>query len=171
MDRLTGIDQEALEIQRAEQVAAAATEDTDLPPEARRDRAEVIAGSILKRDDDIVWAGVPMRVVGPARDEDFLIGRYDPWCGNMLLPVNWQDISDRAPADPNDTSSLPIFPEEQLQARIAASAAKKAHKEPAHKVEHDQHAALRALIQRLPHKEQKHAREVFKQHGLLGKDD
>lgn len=170
MDRLTGIDQEALEIMRAQQVADAATQDTDLPPEERRDRPEVITGSILKRDDDIIWCGLPLRVVGPARDADYLIGRYDPWFGEMAFPVSWQEISDRAPADPNDTSTVPIFPvEEELQARTLMAASKKVKGSDLD--ERARERRLRKLVQSLPKKDAKKVERILIKKGLLRREN
>lgn len=113
MDRLT-LSPEALAFvseQRAANHAAATTEDTDLDPADRRDRAEVLgAGCRVQRDDDVLYSEFPLRVIGPARGQGWFFALLEvPW-GFTTTPLEGQYITDRAPADPED-EPLPIFVE------------------------------------------------------------
>lgn len=118
MDRIPDIDQERVDYWRAWNHDQAAVEgvDADLPPEERRDREEVIAGSFLKRDDDITIQGsIIVRVVGPARGATCVLTYYPPWFGDDAMAIdipNKTDITDRAPFDPEE-EPMPVFPPEE----------------------------------------------------------
>jgi hypothetical protein len=80
-------------------------------------------------------------------------------------------VTDRA--GPNG-QTMPIIDPVQAEARTAAKAAAANPKQAAHaeKVERRElKQLLKDAIARLPHAEQKHAREVLRAHGVLGKDD
>ena len=77
-------------------------------------------------------------------------------------------VTDRA--GPNG-ETMPIF-NPPVQARGAAAPAVAPSSTPApHKHRRDIKEALRDAIKRMPHDQQKHAREVLRTKGVLGKDD
>lgn len=116
MERIPNIDQERVDYWRQYNVDGAAVrhEDDDLPPEERRDRADVLPGSVLKRDDDVIIAEViPMRVIGPARGGNVIFGYYPDWFGDDAIGFEITPttiITDRAPFD-TEEDPMPIFPE------------------------------------------------------------
>lgn len=126
----------------------------------------IVDGSNLKLGDhlqiDNSWEGV---VVGP---EAGTVSFYVPaW--PLLFPVDLFDyITDRA--GPNG-ETMPVT-DPAPQARGAAAAAPAATPDKHHKP-HRRHIkeVLREAIKRLPHDQQKNAREVMVRAGVLGKDD
>lgn len=138
MERYTDIDQSRVEYWRAEMVTASPAEDGDLDPLDRRMRADVClyehvegeydpgAGegtlkvtwlpTALKRDDDLILFDVcPVRVIGPARGRTEFMAYCPAWFGDQPVPFQLAYITDRAPADPNETP-MPIVPAVQLAA-------------------------------------------------------
>jgi hypothetical protein len=116
MERMQGLDEARIaEIAQQQLDGALAGEDNDLDPGARRDREEVVAGSNLKRGDDIMIIDVfPLRVIGPARGATSITGFYPDWFGNEPMYLALEPpvyVTDRAPLDPNETP-MPVFPEE-----------------------------------------------------------
>lgn len=69
--------------------------------------------SALKVGDDVLCGGfVPVRVAGPARGRSLFSGYYEPWFGSeMLVPIDVQYVSDRAPLDSSETA-MPVIPVE-----------------------------------------------------------
>lgn len=71
----------------------------------------------VKRGDDIICAGMPMRVLGPAGGRTYFFGFYAAWFGEERLPIDAAYITERAPVDPGDLPDMPITeepePEEQ----------------------------------------------------------
>ena len=140
----------------------------------------VVPGSNLVVDDHIeVDHAWKIAIIGPGQD-----GSIDclmlEW-GDMVLRNFdlFEYISDRAGPD---AQTMPVTdPEPELQARQSARSATEGGQNPKHaaKAERKEERAhrrdlkevLREAIQRLPHKEQKHAREVLRTKGVLGKDD
>ena len=116
MERLDAeIDQARVAYWREVNKTAAETEDTDLPLQDRRNRNDVLAGSNLKRDDDVlILDQIPLRVVGPGRGRKVIIGYYPPLFGDeaQSFEIEPGDLTDRAPADPLEPP-LPIWPEEE----------------------------------------------------------
>lgn len=114
MDRLDAdVDQERIEYWRQYNLEASVTQDQTIPPEDRRDRAEVQVGSNIKRDDDVLILDcIPLRVVGPGEGRKIVLGYYPPWFGDEAIgfELNPGDLTDRAPADPEEPP-LPIWPE------------------------------------------------------------
>jgi hypothetical protein len=118
--------------------------------------AEQFAGVVLGGEGGAVWFCIP--------DAD-----------NVIMPINLIDvITDRA--GPNG-QTMPVFDEVQAQARMAKAAA--ANPKEAARAEHREERAhrrelkevLREAIAKLPHDQQKHARQVLRAKGVLGKDD
>jgi hypothetical protein len=74
---------------------------------------EIIKGawrpSHLKRDDDVICGGIPLRVVGPARDRGFFLGLYPPWFGDSVMACEALSITDRAPANAGEPP-MPVIP-------------------------------------------------------------
>ncbi len=146
MDRLS-IDQERIDELRTEAT-------TSYPG-----KSQPCPGSNLKLDDDVFWLFCPLRVIWGYDTDDFFCA-YAPGLefGDSLVVIESAYISDRAPANPNE-SPLPIYPEPQQQQQRQAP--KAATKTPSPE-------RLRALIKMQPTKEaQKAMREAFKKHGLL----
>lgn len=111
------VDQERIEYWRQYNVDAAATEDQVLDPLDRRDREDVIAGTYLKRDDDILLAGsIPVRIVGPGSGRLVLIAMNEDWFGDEALgfEITPGDVTDRAPVDPEETP-MPIAPQPEMK--------------------------------------------------------
>jgi len=109
--RIPDIDQSRVDYWRALNHDAAST-DTDLPVEERRDRADVIPGSFIKRDDDLLlYDAIPYRVIGPGRGAWCVIGYYPEWFGDMTVELEFvaETVTDRAPADTNE-APMPVFP-------------------------------------------------------------
>ena len=113
MDRIPDIDEERVTYWRDFHVADAnGGGDNDLPPEERRNRTEVIAGSHLKRGDDITLVeAVPLRVIGPGRGASVILAYYPPWFGDSVqqFEIAPAELTDRAPLDPNEPP-MPVFP-------------------------------------------------------------
>lgn len=136
MERLTDADPDnRVAYWRAHGHASASTEDNDLneridvdgrPTEDengilvdRRDREHVAyyqdaegrwKPCALKIGDDVICGGLPLRVVGPARDRRFFTGYYAPWFGDSTLPIEALYVYERAPLDDQETP-MPIIPE------------------------------------------------------------
>ena len=90
--------------------------DPDMSPEDTCLRAEIYPGTFLKFGDDITCCGVPeftLRVVCAASGAGCAAVYYPPWFGDTIVELNLpsDDITDRAPLDPEETP-MPIFPEE-----------------------------------------------------------
>ena len=100
MDRIDEqVDQDRIEYWRQWNLERAATEDTTLDPLDRRDREEVVAGTYIKRDDDILLAGcIPVRVVGPGSGRLVLLAMNRDWFGDEALgfEITPGDITDIA---------------------------------------------------------------------------
>jgi hypothetical protein len=172
MDRLTVIDQARIDELRQNAVDASATEDAEKEPLDRRDREHVAyyqdpstsewLPTALKRDDDVIWAGViPSRVVGPAEGREWL-QVYHPDLGDMVYPIHWSYVSDRAPLDTQE-APLPIGPSEpQSMMRVAASA-EGAAMQPKHE-KGDAREQLEAAIAHLTPEQQKTVRQYAQKH-------
>lgn len=133
----------------------------------------IVVGDHLQVDNS--WEVVVMGGLGG------VVGSFIPAWGGLCLPIDLVDyITDRAGPPPGN-ATMPIFDEQQMQARTAAKAGAPNPKEAARAERKEERAerredrdlkhALRDAIKRLPHKEQKHAREVLRAKGVLGKDD
>lgn len=136
MERLTDIDQEAMEILGAK-IIADAIYDEDLlaridddgfdiwDPEVegglyvdRCDRPHLayyqaadgrwVPSSIKINDDVMLWGCIPARVCGPACNRTYFSVYNQNWFGNMTLPVEITAVSDRAPADPEE-EPMPLY--------------------------------------------------------------
>ena len=67
--------------------------------------------SLIKEGDDISWYGLPLRVVGAARQRNCVSCYYAPWFSDAIIPVDisTESVLDRAPLDPNETP-MPVIP-------------------------------------------------------------
>lgn len=65
--------------------------------------------SALKAGDDVICAGMPLRVAGPARGRGYFSGYYEPWFGDAVVPIEAAYVTERAPADSGETP-MPIIP-------------------------------------------------------------
>ncbi len=135
MDRLS-LDQERVEELRTECGTNYPGKDTPLP------------GTALKLDDDVIWLGLfPMRVVW-GYDLDTMFSGFSPeWFGDSIAVVEGQYITDRAPADPNETP-MPIYPQQAQQ--------------PQGKLKHDKKAALKHVLKQLTPEYAKKVRALVK---------
>jgi hypothetical protein len=179
MDRFTNVDQERVEYHRQvehEQASAPTNEDDDLAdPRDRRNREHVAyyedASSgewlpmALKRDDDVVCNGLPMRVVGPARDRSYFNGYYNEWFGDMLFPIAAQYIEERAPADPNETP-MPLFPQppQVMAARMDVSVVEGSGKDPKAKADRTRDDRFERMIAHLSAEQQRVLRQGLHKH-------
>jgi hypothetical protein len=68
--------------------------------------------TLLKRGDHVICGGLPLVVIGPARDRRFFNGYYYPWFGDSVIPIEALYVYERAPEDPNETP-MPIIPIEE----------------------------------------------------------
>lgn len=99
MDRSETIDQAAVEIWRAYY---------ELEP-AYAAYGDPVPSSYLKLDDDVMWGGVPLRVVWGCDDPFSFLGYNQDIFGDSVPSFDARLIDDRAPADPEE-EPLPIFP-------------------------------------------------------------
>ena len=138
MERMTDADpDDRVAYWRADNVTCADTEDTDLTDRIdevgepttdpsglmvdRRDREHVAyylrdgawKPTALKRGDHVVCAQLPLIVIGPARGRDYFLGYYEPWFGDLVIPIEAFYIDERAPEDVNETP-MPIIPEPEV---------------------------------------------------------
>ncbi len=110
-----------------------------------------LPGTALKQNDDVLWVDViPMRVLWGTDSPDIFAG-YSP---DMFGPdtyvfVEGQYVTDRAPADPQETP-MPIYPQQAQQPQ---------HK----KHKHDPKAALKRVLDQLDHEHQKKLRALVRQ--------
>lgn len=113
MDRIPDIDESRVDYWRQYHVQDANNGgDDDLAPEERRNRADVITGTHLKRGDDITLVeAIPLRVIGPGRGWNVILAYYPAWFGDQVqqFEIAPGDLTDRAPLDPNETP-MPVFP-------------------------------------------------------------
>lgn len=125
MDRIPDIDQDRVDYWRQfnHDEAAIEDKDNDLAPEERRDRQDVIVGSMIKRDDDLlVGYAFLLRVIGPGRGPTAVICYYPPWFGDeaMTFDLTPNDIvNDRAPFD-DEEDPMPVFIVPEVELRAAA---------------------------------------------------
>jgi hypothetical protein len=68
--------------------------------------------SRLKRGDDVICCGLPMRVICPGGDRSVFMGYYAPWFGDDRLPVEVQWVTERAPLDPQE-EPMPVIPTDE----------------------------------------------------------
>ncbi|MBA3841085.1 MAG: hypothetical protein H0X39_00420 [Actinobacteria bacterium] len=126
----------------------------------------VVDGTNLVVDDhlqvDNSWT-----VITLSGDQQGQVISYIPEWGDLILNIDLVDyITDRIGPQ---GQIMPIHDPVQAQARTAAVAAKAA-KNPKHATEPHKESLRRALkeaVEKLPHHEQKHAREVLRDKGVL----
>lgn len=147
MDRITNINQENFDRIRAE---------------CQRDYPGVstpLAGTALKLDDDIMWLGVlPARVLWGHDDPAAFNGFNEDVFGPTNVVLEGQYITDRAPADPEETP-MPVYPQQAQQ--------------PQH-TKRDPKKALQAVLQQLDPEYAKRVRALVKAKKpelLVGLDD
>lgn len=93
---------------RDELVDFADTTDADLPPEDRPNRSEVSTGCLLKFGDEVEIYGVTILYLCPGRGYGWIYGISIDGATVPLGCYPATDITDRIPADPNETP-MPIF--------------------------------------------------------------
>lgn len=126
--------------------------------------ADPLPGSHLKLDDDVFWlADFPVRVVWGTDNPSFFLGYCPDIFGDYAVPLQAEYITDRAPADPQETP-MPIYPVQQQQQQRQPTAADK---------HNGKKKALQAALKSLPPEAAKKAREKIRalQPDLLGKDE
>jgi hypothetical protein len=187
MDRHTNVDQERVEYWRQNEHAQASdpiNEDDDLPdPLDRRNREHVAMykdpqsgewlPTLLKRDDDVMAGGVPLRVVGPGRDRRQFLGFYNEWFGpDFLFPIDASAVTERAPADPSE-QDMPIIPPApndpsatMMAARAVSSEGEQSQDQRTSKGRDKQSeaAAFEAMIAPLPPDVQRFVRQAVQKH-------
>ena len=109
-----------------------------------------LPGTPLKNYDDVMWLEViPMRVLWGHDHPDYFNGYSPDVMGDMSCNVEGHYITDRAPADPQETP-MPIYPVQQ-QAQ-----------QPQGKKKHDKKAALQHLLSQLDPEYAKKVRALVK---------
>lgn len=165
MERIPDIDQERIDYWRQINHDLAPSEDTDLPADQQRDRAEVIPGSNLKRDDDIlIWDSIPLRIIGPGRGTDVVLAYYPPWFGDyaMTFELNpHESVTQRAPFD-TEEEPMPIFIEPLARSAQAAQPA-----EATKEGKHGKEKRLKEFLKAQPPETQKQLKKALHKHGLL----
>jgi len=132
--------------------------------------AEVSAGSNLIADDHL-QINNDWKVVVIGGQSEAVWSFMPEWPGVPPMLIDLVDfVTDRI--GPNG-EGLPIFDETELQARALKAGGENPSDaaEPEHERRRKLDQVLREAIKRLPHDEQKHAREVLKQKGVLKLDD
>lgn len=108
-----------------------------------------LPGTALKQDDDVMWVGaLPMRVLWGTDSPDIFAG-YSPetFGPDTYVFVEGIYITDRAPADPQETP-MPIYPQQAQQ--------------PQGKTKHDPKRALQRLLKQLKPEYAKKVRALVK---------
>lgn len=86
--------------------------DDDLPPEDRPNRAEVCTGCLLKFSDEVEVYGGTVLYLCPGRGYGWFYGISVDGATVPLGCYPAADVTDRIPADPNETP-MPILPEQE----------------------------------------------------------
>lgn len=93
------------------------SDNTDLPPEERPDRADRSDLGVLKDGDDVTMTGgLVVRVLCPGRGKAQFNGWFvDTALYNQPTPYSGEvyEIADRAPVDPNEEAMPAGFPPER----------------------------------------------------------
>lgn len=116
-------------------------------------------GSALKVDDDVMWLDMfPMRVLWGHDDAAYFNGFSPEWFGETNVVVAGEYVTDRAPADPEETP-MPIWPQQAQQPQ-------------GNKPKHDKKTALKHLLGQLDPEHAKKVRALVKakKPELLDKD-
>lgn len=106
MERMDGLLSTIAAYHRDQLIAS----DTETDPALRHDRAEISPGCRVKHGDDVLVSGTVARVVCPAHTDGWF---YCIYIDGMLITLGQFEalqITDRAPADPEE-EPLPIFAE------------------------------------------------------------
>lgn len=112
------------------------------------DKSTPLPGTALKLDDDVEWLGLfPMRVLWGYETPDYFFA-YCPDIGDVYSYFEGTYITDRAPADPEETP-MPVYPQQQQQRQEG-------------KAKHDPKRALHDLLKRIPPEAQKRVHEIVK---------
>ncbi len=120
------------------------TEQQTLEPEYE----QPAPGSALKLDDDVMWLEfAPMRIVWGHQDAGMFVGDCPDVCGEYGSSVDGHYVTDRAPADPNETP-MPVWPQQAQQ--------------PQHGKKHDPKRALQHVLKQLDPEHQKKVRALVK---------
>lgn len=110
-----------------------------------------VPASALKVFDDVLWLDglFPMRIVWGHDHPDYFNAYCPEFFGEGSCNCEGTYVTDRAPADPNETP-MPIFPQQQQQRQGSAPA-------------YDKKKALQHLLKQLSPTSAKKVRELVKQ--------
>jgi hypothetical protein len=135
MDRIQGLSQQSIDTLRAGLQA-------EYP-----DNQKPCPSTPLKIDDDIMYLDVfPMRTLWGTDGPDYAFFYAPDIFGEIPGNLDAHYITDRAPADPQETP-MPIWPQQAQQ--------------PQHR-KHDKKAALRELLKQVPPENKKKVRALIK---------
>lgn len=138
MDRLTNINDTQYQAVRTALTSAYPGKDTPLP------------GTALKLDDDVMWLGcIPLRVCWGYDTPEYFHGYNPDFDVDACAYYEGQYITDRAPADPQETP-MPIYPQQAQQKQAAHD-------------KHDPKRALHDLLKRLSPEAQKKVRKLVQE--------
>ncbi len=113
-------------------------------------------GTNLKINDHVmIFDVLPVMVLWGTDDPDCFFAYAPDLFGEMAANLDAHYITDRAPADPNETP-MPIYPQQQFAQQPGARDAAK-------RKTHDQKEALRHLLKQLTPEYQKKVRALIKQ--------
>lgn len=110
-----------------------------------------LPGSLLKLDDDVMWLGCfAARVLWGYETPDYFFVICPDIDPDGYTYFDGQYVTDRAPADPNETP-MPIWPQYAQQPGVRDRFAR-----------HDPKRALHDLIKRLTHEQAERVRAIVK---------
>ena len=123
------------------------------------DKSAPLPGTALKLDDQVMWLGfAQLQVLWGYEMSTFFCGYCPDMFGDAVAIVEGEYITDRAPADPQETP-MPIYPQQQQQRQKPHDGrSMKERLRDLIKLQTDQGVA-------------KKMREVFKERGLLDDRD
>jgi hypothetical protein len=109
-----------------------------------------LPGTALQLDDDVMWLDMfPMRVVWGHDGADAFNGYCPDFFGEGYCNVEGVYITDRAPADPNETP-MPVYPQQQQQRQTSGG------------LKHDRKRALQHVLKQLDPEQAKKVREYVR---------
>lgn len=111
------------------------------------DNATPLPGTALKLDDQVMWMDMfPCHVIWGFDAPTYFLAYSPDWFGDYAVPIEGQYITDRAPADPQETP-MPIYPQQAQQPQKTA---------------YDPKQAVRKLLKQLDPEAKKKVRALFK---------
>lgn len=110
------------------------------------DYEKPLPGTPLKNGDDVMWLDFfPMRVLWGHDHPDYFNGYCPEYFGDAACNVEGHYITDRAPADPEETP-MPIYPQQQRQEQHHKHDKKKALQHVLKQLSPDAAKKVRALV-------------------------